>query len=536
MSARLLKVILLTSRIVFPIELPVMANTWITLLLRITAAALAGWFLALAYPFASQWWLAPISVATFTIAAWNTNKKTSALIGFIFGLVSFRVQHDWLVVVGADATWILSIYLALWIALIGVCISILSRAITRRTIPWPVGLMAIGSIWVLEEFLRGRFPFGGYPWARLAFSQTDSPLAFWSQLGGIPWLSFIVVMIAVALVGIVFISSMRAKLVLTFIVIASFVIPLTLSSRTSDEPTESTIAIGVVQGGTPQTGMGAMDVRRAVLENHVNETIKLADKVKSGEVPQPEIVIWPENSSDLDPFTEPEAAVLIDKAAQAIGVPILVGAVVDSATDPENEVYNMGILWDPVTGPGDTYIKNAPVPFGEFIPFRSLLTQFISRYDRVTRDFAHGTEPGIFTVNGVSLGDLICFEVAVDPVVNRVVSEGAQILVVQTNNATYAGTALPEQQLHIERLRAIEYDRTVIVAATTGISAEIRPDGSIGEILPDGTTGSFVVNVAPHSNLTFAARFGPSIELILCLFAIGALVAIPIRGRRRFTS
>lgn len=513
-----------------------MANALGTLILRIIAAAVAGWFLSLAYPFASQWWLAPVSIAVFTVATWNTNKRTSALIGFVFGLVAFRLQHDWLIVVGVDATWLLSIYLALWIALIGVLISIISRAITQKTIPWPVGLMAICSFWVLEEFLRGRYPFGGYPWARLAFSQADSPLAFWSQLGGIPWLSFIVVAISVACVGIVFIASKRSKIVLAAIIVASFLIPMSLSSSTSPDPTEETIAIAVVQGGTPQIGMGAMDVRRAVLENHVDETINLAAKVKSGKVPQPEIVIWPENSSDLDPYTEPDAALLIDQAAKAIGVPILVGAVVDSATDPENEVYNMGILWDPITGPGDTYIKNAPVPFGEFIPFRSLLTQFISRYDRVPRDFAHGTDPGIFTVNGVSLGDLICFEVAVDPVVNRVIHEGAQILVVQTNNATYAGTALPEQQLHIERLRAIEYDRTVIVAATTGISAEIFPDGSVGQILRDGATGSFVVEVAPHSNLTLGARFGPYIELIICLFAIGVLVLIPIRSRRRFTS
>jgi apolipoprotein N-acyltransferase len=490
------------------IELAEMVSKSVAIGLRIIVAGIAGWFLALAYPLASFWWLAPISIAIFTFAVWNTNKKVSAVSGFIFGLVAFRVQHDWLIVVGVDATWILSIYLALWISLIGVLTSILSRAITRRTIPWPVGLIALGSIWILEEFLRGRFPFGGYPWARLGFSQADSPLAFWARLGGTPWLSFIVVMIAIALVGVIFVTSIRAKCVLVLTIVASFVIPLTVSGIASTDSTIPTIAIGVVQGGTPQTGLGAMDVRRAVLENHVNETIKLAAKVKSGEVRQPEVVIWPENSSDLDPFNQPDAAMLIETAVKAIGVPILVGAVVDSATDP----------------------------FGEFIPFRSLLTQFISRYDRVSRDFAHGSDPGIFKVSGVSLGDLICFEVAVDPVVNRVVNEGAQILVVQTNNATYAGTALPQQQLHIERLRAIEYDRTVIVAATTGISAEILPDGSIGQTLPDGATGSFVVEVAPNSNLTLGARFGPYIELILCLFAIVTFALIPIRDRRRITS
>lgn len=510
-----------------------MASKVGSLLLKLLAAGLAGWFLALAYPLTSQWWLAPASIAIFSAVTWNTNKRTGVALGFIYGFVAFRVQHDWLLVVGADATWILSLYLGLWIALIGLVISIMSRAISRKTIPWPIGLIAISATWILEEFLRGRYPFGGYPWARLAFSQADSPLAFWARIGGIPLLSFIVALLAVAAVGIYFIASRRAKVTLIVIVIASFVIPIGLSnvSNASSVPSQKSILIGVVQGGTPQIGLGAMDVRRAVLDNHVTETIALAKKVELGEVPQPDIVIWPENSSDLDPFTEPDAATLIGQAASAIGVPILVGAVVDSATDPINEVYNMGILWDPITGPGDTYIKNAPVPFGEFIPFRSILTKLIARYERVPRDFAHGTEPGIFTIKGVPLGDLICFEVAVDPVVNRVIDAGAQILVVQTNNATYAGTALPEQQLHIERLRAIEYDRTVIVAATTGISAEILPNGDVGQILPDGVTGSFVAEVTPHQNLTLGARFGPYIEFLMCILAIGILAYIPIRIR-----
>ena len=516
-----------------------MPNNVMGTAVRLLLAVLSGWLLALAYPTPGQWWWAPISVAIFSALAWNQTKKLGAITGFFYGFAAFLAQHTWLTVVGVDATWILSFYLAIWIGAIGTVISIISRAITRKGIPWPIGLLAISSVWVLEEFLRGRYPFGGYPWARLAFSQADSPLAFWSRIGGIPWLSFVVVAVAVACVAIFFMASLRAKATLVLFIVACFLIPITLSitsSSTGANGPDSTIAIGVVQGGTPQTGMGAMDVRRAVLDNHVKQTIELAQKVQRGEEPQPQIVIWPENSSDLDPFVEADAAALIDQAAKAIGVPILVGAVVESKTDPQNEVYNMGILWDPITGPGDTYIKNAPVPFGEFIPFRSILTQLISRYERVPRDFAHGTEPGIFTVDGVTLGDLICFEVAVDPVVNRVINEGAQLLVVQTNNATYAGTALPQQQLQIERLRAIENDRTVVVAATTGISARITPDGSVDPIIEDGEVGSFVVEVLPHSNLTPAARFGPYVELLLCALVVGVLVFIPIRERRRRSS
>jgi apolipoprotein N-acyltransferase len=300
-------------------------------------------------------------------------------------------------------------------------------------------------------------------------------------------------------------------------------------------PTESTatIDIAVIQGGTPQTGLGAMDVRRAVLDNHVNETILLATKVSAGELPQPDLVLWPENSSDINPYTDAEAYQSISAAAQAINAPILVGAVVDSPVNPETEVYNMGILWDPITGPGDTYIKNAPVPFGEFIPFRSLLTQFISRYDRVPRDFAHGQQPGIFTINGVTLGDLICFEVAVDRVVNKIMSEGTNVILVQTNNATYANSALPEQQLNIERMRAIEMGRSVVVAATTGISASINAEGVVVDILNDGEVGSFVYSAPVLENRSLGSLIGPWLDLAIVVLTLGGLMSLALSSRLR---
>ncbi len=197
---------------------------------RLLMAALSGWLLALAYPTPGQWWCAPISVAIFSALAWNQTKKLGAITGFVYGWVAFLVQHTWLTVVGVDATWILSFYLAIWIGAIGIVISIISRAITRKAIPWPIGVLAISSVWVLEEFLRGRYPFGGYPWARLAFSQADSPLALWSRIGGIPWLSFVVVAISVACVAIFISASTRAKVTLVLLIVVCFLTQITLSN------------------------------------------------------------------------------------------------------------------------------------------------------------------------------------------------------------------------------------------------------------------------------------------------------------------
>ena len=495
----------------------------IRILFSSAVAAVAGLLLATAYAPFNIWWTAPASIAILIALQWKAPVSRGLSTGFIFGFVSFFVQHFWLGVVGTDAHWLLSIYLALWISAVGAGTSYISRHVKA-----PFAIFGIVGLWVLEEALRGRYPFGGYPWARIVFSQGDGPLVQWSSLAGAPFVTAMVVLIAASVVWLVRQPGLKPLVSVLTIAVVSLVVPLLASGP---QVTGKDFVIGVIQGGTPQTGMGAMDVRRAVLDNHVRETLLLAKKIDADEVPKPDLILWPENSSDIDPYKDPEAFSAISAAVRAIGTPVLVGAVVDSFVSPETEVYNMGILWDPVTGPGETYIKNAPVPFGEFIPFRSLLTRFIERYDRVPRDFAHGQSPGIFDINGVIVGDLICFEVAVDPVVNSIIDEGATVILVQTNNATYANSALPEQQLNIERIRAIEMGRSVVVAATTGISAGISPNGSVEMILPDGAVGSFVYEAPVITSRTIGSVIGPAVELAISALTLVSLVAIPIRLR-----
>ena len=488
-------------------------------------AALGGLALSAAYAPIDRWFFAVIGLLMLFLVQWKSSNRMGFVTGFIFGLFSFFPQHMWLGVVGTDAHWLLSVYLAVWIGAIGAGSAFISRRIS--TVP---AVAVFAGLWVLEEALRGRYPFGGYPWARVVFSQVDGPFAQWAAIAGVPFVTSIVVACSAS---IAILLRERSPKHLAFAVSAlglSILVPYLYSPSTASE---GTFTIGVIQGGTPQTGLGALDVRRAVISNHVRETMELALDIDRGLVDKPEIILWPENSSDLNPYSDEQAAVAISTAASSIQTPILVGAVVDSFDNPETEVYNMGILWDPVTGPGDTYIKNAPVPFGEFIPFRSLLTRFIERYDRVPRDFAHGQEAGIFTINDVVLGDLICFEVAVDRVVNEVVKQGAEVILVQTNNATYANTALPQQQLDIERMRAIEMNRAVVVAATTGISASIEPDGTVTQILNDGDVGSFVYSAPIIKDRTLGSIIGPTVELLMSLFALVVLIGIPLVSKYR---
>ena len=236
--------------------------------------------------------------------------------------------------------------------------------------------------------------------------------------------------------------------------------------------------MAIVQGNVPLLGLDFNAQRRAVLDNHVRATEALAAEVAAGSQPQPVAVIWPENSSDVDPLRAVDAGAQIDRAADAIGAPILVGAVLQNPADPAT-VLNVSLVWDPQTGPGERYVKRHPVPFGEYLPFRGLLTRFITRFDRIPRDFAAGSEAGVLQLGPVRVGVVICFEIAYDELVRDAVAAGGQVLVVQTNNATYGRTGQPEQQLAITQVQAVATGRTTLVAATSGISAIVDERGQL---------------------------------------------------------
>ena len=284
----------------------------------------------------------------------------------------------------------------------------------------------------------------------------------------------------------------------------------------------------------PRTGMDAFGQRQAVLDGHVDATLALADDVAAGKTPQPEFVVWPENSSDIDPFFDQSAYDEIDSAVRAINAPTLVGIVTQTADG--SKLLNVGVVWSPTTGPGQMYIKRHPVPFGEYVPFRGVLSRYISRLNRIPRDFEAGTKPGVLDLGPVVAGDVICFEVAFDDVVHDVVAGGATVITVQTNNATYGRTGQVEQQLALSQLRAVENGRTVLVAATSGISAIIAPDGQIQDRTQEFTRNVLVDNVVSRDSLTIATRVGAWPELVLSVLAVVALVWATRRRREGASS
>jgi apolipoprotein N-acyltransferase len=495
------------------------------------AAALsitAGVLMAFAFPPVSFGPYAIVSVALLTWSIRGRSAKAGFLLGALAGFVFFALHMYWLTVVGYDAWLLLAAYCALWIGLVG-----WGTAIVTRIPMWPVW---VAALWVFSEALRGRIPFGGYPWGRLAFSQADDSLGNWSYWLGMAGLSAVVALIGASavLIGDLIIRHQRSRTILWSVaVILAFLLPASVIPLTMTQETSRNVPVAYVQGGTPQLGMGALDVRRVVLNNHVAQTLLLAEGIDTGLVEKPAFVLWPENSTDIDPFIDDDAYAAIQSAAEAVGVPIVVGAVINNPDNPD-VVRNAGIIWDPVQGPGEVYIKTRPVPFGEFIPFRSQLAPFIGRFDRIPRDFEAGDIPGVLSVGGVVIGDAICFEVAYDDVMHALVTQGAELLTVQTNNATYGNTSQPAQQFDIERLRAIEAGRSLVVAATTGISAAIAPNGELLSVIEENDVGYRVTSVPITTNTPVSSILGPWLEGFAFIAAAASLVAVLVSQRIRY--
>jgi apolipoprotein N-acyltransferase len=492
----------------------------------------------------------------FMLLAWvmthsSTTRAGGFGYGFLFGLAFYVPLLPWIGSFVGTVPWLaLSAMEALFPAVFG-----LLAVVVRRLSGWSVWLTCL---WALAEWLKSTVPFGGFPWGVVGFSQDGSPMLVIAHFGGAPLVSFAVALVGFSVAAIaieahrwwrgdhpaghhlppaVMLPGVSVALVLLTVALAT---PYVRQSGAGaiDDPTTT---VAAVQGNVPRLGLDFNAQRRAVLDNHVKETLRLAEDVRAGRAAQPNVVVWPENSSDIDPIVNRDAADQINAAADAIRAPILVGAVVAAPgyTPLDPQATNTVIVWDPVGGPGERHDKKIVQPFGEYLPWRGFFRLLSSFADRAGY-FVPGTGDGVVHAAGIPIGVTTCWEVLFDRAARESVLNGAQFIAMPTNNATF-DELMSAQFLDFARLRAVEHDRYVVVAGTTGISAVIGPDGH--EL---GRTAFFEpayldAQIRLKSGLTPATRWGPVVQGVLVIAGAAALVAAMLqngmfaRRRRRAT-
>ena len=501
----------------------------------LTAVA-GGAALVAAFPPAGFWPLAAAGPALLVIALHRQGLRASFLIGLVFGIAFFVPLLSWLVNVAWYAWAALAIAEAVIFGLLAV-----GQRLLLGLPGWP---LAVATWWVAAEAMRSRWPYA-FPWGRLAMSQAGAPTAGWAAIGGPPLLSFLVALTGAMLAWLVLGPGLRPglrtrrrrRLVLAAAATAAtagVALAGTLLPVDGAGTGQRTATVAAVQGDVPHA-RSVPDLLRAstVTENHAAATRALAAQVASGARPAPDLVIWPENSTDLDPGEYPAIYATIARAVAAIDRPVLVGALL------ENPLRNTGQLWLPRRGPVAIYVKRQLVPFGEYIPFRSLLAHITPLVNLQPVNFTAGHRAVVFHQGPIRLGDVICYEIGFDGLVRSEVTAGANLLAVQSNDATFevdGQSGESTQQVAMARIQAITSDRAIVYASTTGESAIIAPDGAV--LARTGMWQRAVLDrrVPLRTGLTLADRLAGWPEAVLTALAILALgwaIALAVIRARR---
>jgi apolipoprotein N-acyltransferase len=424
-------------------------------LVTIPLSALAGLLLSFAYEPVGQWWIAPIAIAVHMYAI--NKSKHRILSALTFAAVANAIALHWSSIFVGSLPWII---LAIGLSLFYLPLTLVSR--------W--GITSYPLIFLLLEELRNHFPFGGFGWMRLAYTQPDAPYSQIAAVGGSAALSAVVLLIGLFL----FFTTQQRFSLIPIIPIFLILIPIQLQT------VGATTAL-MIQGNVPEYGLDFNSRAKAVFNNHLQLT---QDEIKKNK--NVDFILWPENAVDVDPFIDQNKDVF--EKLNSIEQPLIIGAVLGKG----NKLLNTSIYWD--KDQPQVYVKQHLTPFGEYVPLRSFARVISPLVDRV-KDF----EPGdgvnsSFVISDAIIAPVICFELIDDAILQNAASK-SNLLAVQTNSATFGMSAESAQQLSITRIRAIEHGRNVISVSTTGYSAVIDYKGNVLEKTSMGTAESIRADI-----------------------------------------
>ncbi len=477
---------------------------------KLLVAGLCGLLIYASYEPLGWWWSAILGLGLCYLLIRGTSLVTGVLYSVTCWAVCYLFLLPWVgEFVGAPPYLALCGYLSLW----GVPLGVLGAA-ARRLPGWLSALTYTGAC-VSVEWARSSFPFGGFAWVRLAWGQVDGPLAPLVSLGGPALVSGITVLISVLLAESVSSSftvtrqlssfpgrRLAPATVSCFLLLAGVVVGVLPKA----EPVGD-ITVAAVQGNVPRMGLDFNSQRRAVLRNHVQETKTINEPV--------DVIIWPENSADVNPMTDITAGAMLTEALNDAQVPIVLGTITKDSAGEHNTVA----VFEPNATVGDMHHKKYLQPFGEYMPMRDFFRKLSPLADEAG-NFTPGTDNGVVRVAGTLLGVSTCYEVAFDAAGRDAVRSGATLMATPTNNATFGFTDMTYQQLAMSRMRALELDRAVVVAATSGVSAMITPDGTLLSHTEIFTAEHLLATLPLKNTLTLSARWGDWIEWAMVMMGV----------------
>lgn len=454
-------------------------------------AAVCGLVASAAFHPLALWPALFIGIAGLYLLNRNQNFKARLVINFTFGVAFQFVSLYW---IGTYVGWYA------WLALV------IMQATFLMVLSISNHPLSFASTWILFELILRSFPFGGFGWSRLGFALTDTPLNYLYPRIGISGVAFLAVLSAALFTE--WIAARRWKNV-----VAILIVMISLSLIPVSVKDGSKIDVALVQGGQVEKLDNTFENAEAAISKHFVATKKIPGN-------SVDLVIWPENAVMHDPFLRKSTNQAFLSEIKRINAPILVNA---NLRDGTNGTVLLGDDLD------QRYSKRYLTPFGEFIPFRSIVERINEKAKRVS-GYLPGQNPYLFRTEKGTFRTLICYELLSDKQARSEMGD-ADFIVTQTNNATYFETWQLDQELAIAKARSAETSRHSAYASTTGGTSLIDEDGRVVKTLPKYANGVLLGEVTTRSGITPATKYGGYIEMVL--IGLGLLPLVARRTLRR---
>lgn len=474
----------------------------------------------------------PLAFVAVALLAWSTARARGVLaavgLGWAFGAVFMFTSLVWQTSIMVASYAGLSLVMSLFYAALGGALHLVARL--RWAPVWGAGA------WALMEFVTSVFPFDGFAWMRLGYTQLDSWLAGFYPLAGAASVTYLVALLGHLLADLVATRTPRAAVALGAALLVT--VGVGLAGRAwlpADSGAAEEVQVGWVQPGAPGGGVYGLGEARTITFNTQAETGRLMERVRAGDEVAPDLIVWPENSTDMDPRQDAPTAAAVDAAVADAGVPVVVGTIY---TDEAAQTRQTVAVRHDAAGAELVYAKRNLVPFGEWIPFRDFFLPLIPQLAYVGHQSVPGTTPGAFPVTladgrTVEVGVAICYEVIYPETVFEAARD-AQVMVVQSSNAMYQGTIQIDQQFAATRVRAAEMRREVLVVTTTGVSGLVGQRGEVLDLVPDSVSASGVHAMALRTTATPAMVASRWVEYLLAAQGLaGVAWGLWVLGSRR---